>query len=62
MSFVLLLILATHDAKPVGMSQLYFQDKSSCEKAALRIQETIGTDYHVTVMCLAQGVRPEQRY
>jgi len=29
MSFVLLLILATHDAKPVGMSQLYFHDKSS---------------------------------
>jgi hypothetical protein len=59
MSFVLLLVLATHDAKPVGMSQLHFHDKSSCEKAAMQIQETIGADYHVTVMCLAQGLRPD---
>ena len=59
MSFVLLLILATHDAKPAGMSQLYFYDRSSCEKAAMQIQETIGTDYHVTVICLAQGLRPD---
>ena len=59
MSFVLFLILATPDAKPVGMSQLYFHDKSSCEKAAMQIQETIGADYHVTVICLAEGLRPD---
>ena len=54
-TYVLLMILATHDGKPVGVETAYFQSKKSCERAAMKVQEDVGRKFDVTVVCLPQG-------
>jgi hypothetical protein len=54
-TYVLLMILATHDGQPVGVETAYFQGKKSCELAAMKVQEDVGRKFDVTVVCLPQG-------
>jgi inner membrane protein involved in colicin E2 resistance len=54
-TYVLLMVLATHDGKPIGVETAYFQGKKSCELAAMKVQQDLGRKFDVSVVCLPQG-------
>ena len=54
-TYVLILVLAGHAGETVGVTEVYFENKKSCEKGAMRLQEDLGRKFDVNVVCLPQG-------
>jgi hypothetical protein len=52
-TYVLLMVLATHDGKPIGVETAYFQGKKSCELAAMKVQQDLGRKFDVSVVWAA---------